>query len=231
MYTIAGVGSRDGFIRLAVCALLVGSLAHAADPSDPQVVDRSVAVVDGELITLSELTFEAQVALVEAGADPAQVQALDLSTLRSALDLAIAQRLEVAEAERLRAFPMDEAEVAGRLKRFAAHFKDERAFERFLGREEMDQGQLAVVLARELRAEKVLDSKVRLRAQVSESELRVYYANHAAQLGVPFNQARSEIREKLIQQKYAKLAQAEVAQLRASGGVRLLAPWARGKRT
>jgi hypothetical protein len=92
----------------------------------------------------------------------------------------------------------------------------------------MDQGQLAVVLSRELRAEKVLESKVRLRAQVSEAELRGYYERHSAEIGVPFTQARSKIREQLIQQKYAELAKAEVAQLRASGAVRLLAPWARG---
>jgi hypothetical protein len=206
-----------------VVLALAGTFARA----EPAVVDRTVAVINGQVLTLSELQFEAQVALVERGADPDAVGALDRAALVSALDLAIAQRLEAAEAERLRAFPIDEAEVAQRLEKFIGHFQGQQAFERFLAREEVDEGQLAEVLTREIRAEKVLDSKVRLRAQVSEADLHAYYDAHSAQIGVPFNQARTEIRDRLIKEKYAQLAAQEVASQRSAGSVRLIAPFAR----
>jgi len=73
----------------------------------------------------------------------------------------------------------------------------------------------------------MLDSKLKLRAQVSEAEVRAYYELHAASLGRSFADVRQLLREKLFREKYQAMATAEVAQLRQKADVRSVAPFAR----
>ena len=97
---------------------------------------------------------------------------LDERTLQGALELAINQRLLVAGADRLQAFPAERSEVEARLRTFRERFEDEPALLAFLARHDADLEQLTGLLERGVRAERILDSRVRLRAQVSEAEVR-----------------------------------------------------------
>lgn len=218
--------------RLLLVALLSGSAVWAEPTDHPpvpgRVVDRVVATAAGEVITLSELEFEARVALVRRGGVEAARNPLEDDALRSALDLAIAQRLLTAEADRLQAYPIDETQLSAEVERFRERFADAGSFERFLARHEMDNQHLLLVLARELRAERVLEGKVRLRAQVSEAEVRAYYQEHAGRLGGKYEELRASIREKLLRERFEAAAAAEIAQARKSADVRLVAPFAVG---
>jgi len=80
-----------------------------------------------------------------------------------------------------------------------------------------------------VRAERILDSRVRLRSQVSEVDLRRYYHAHAAELGGPYEAVREALRKKLVRERYTELAAAEFAQMRAHARVRRVAPFARGE--
>lgn len=222
-------------VRAALLAISLSALsASGATPgspsgsgSDSEVIDRVVAVVEGQVITQSELDFEARVALIERGGASAVFAPLDAPALRSALQWAIAQRLEAAEADRLHAFAVEDAEVLDRLRRFIGRFESHEAYERFLAAEEVDESQLAEVLSRSLRAEKVLDSKVRLRARVTEDQVRAYFDAHAKDFPEGYAQARSAIRERLTRDRYQELVQKELSAQRAGSSVRLVAPFAR----
>lgn len=207
----------------AAAAVASGSLPAGAS----EVVDRVVAVVDGQVITQSELDFEARVALIERGGASAISAPLDAAALRSALQWAIAQRLEAAEADRLHAFTVEDSELLDRLRKFEAQFQSHDEYEHFLAAEEVDEPQLAEVLARSIRAEKVLDSKVRLKARVTEEEVRTYFQAHSDQFPDGYEKSRTAIRERLTRERYQDLVRQELTMQRAGSSVRLVAPFAR----
>jgi hypothetical protein len=201
-------------------ALALGVLA-GAPASAEQVLDRVVAQVDGQVITLSDLRFEARVALIERGGPSFRDAPLDVAALSSALELAINQRAAGAEADRLGSFQLEATDVEARVRAFEARFPDKRAVELFLQSNGADRAQLFEVLARFLRAEKALDARVRLRAQVSEADVR--RAWEAAGAPGSFEQMRATIREELVRARYQAVAQEELAKLRAAAQVRVVA--------
>ena len=220
--------SRPAGYALAGGLLLAAGLAwgQAAEPG--QVIDRIVAVVegvdDGRVITWSDLTFEAAVALVQRGAMRAATATLDDQALRTALDYAIAQRLLIAEADKVGAFQPDDGELDAAVRAFEAKFDSAAAFQRFLYKHDVDRAALRDVLRRTLRAERVLDGRVRLRAQVSEADVRRYYDLHQQELNGTYDEVRQALREKLLKDKYAALVADEVQRLQKAADVRMVAP-------
>jgi hypothetical protein len=196
----------------------VASTCFSAD----QVLDRVVAQVDGQVITLSDLRFEARVAMVERGGGALADAPLDEATLQSALELAIAQRAAGAEADRLGSFPLEAPDVEARLQRFEAHFADKAAVDSFLRKAGADESQLRDVLGRAMRAERALDARVRLRAQVNEGEVR--RAWEAAGSKGSFEDARTALREQLVRTRYEAAAREELSKLRAAAQVRIVTP-------
>lgn len=230
-----GRGARTGLVvgwLVLVPVSVPLSAASQALPEAPRaaqgrIIDRVVAVIGNQVLTLSELEFETRVALVQRGGVRAAEASLDEQTLRGALELAINQRLLVAGADRLQAFPAERSEVDARLKTFRERFEDEPALLAFLARHDTDLEQLTAVLERGVRAERILDSRIRLRAQVSEAETRRYWEEHKGTVGGPYESVRDALREKLIRERYGQLAKEEFALVRASAKVRRVAPFAR----
>jgi hypothetical protein len=208
------LGAASGWVpALVFCTLAFG---------EDQVLDRVVAQVDGQVITLSDLRFEARVALVERGGVALAGAPLDEAALQSALELAIAQRAAGAEADRLGSFPLEAQDVEARFNRFIAKFPDRAAVDSFLRASGADESQLRDVLGRALRAERALDARVRLRAQVSEGDVR--RAWEAAGSPGTFEEARAAIREQLVRTRYQAAAKEELAKLRSTAQVRIVAP-------
>src|SRR5690349_17735152 len=103
--------------------------AEPAPPDAGRVIDRVVAVVEGQMISLSTLELEYAVALIAQGANPSAAVALDDRALAAGLDYVIAQRLAAREAEKLQAFAPDPAEVESALARFRGRFADYQSFD------------------------------------------------------------------------------------------------------
>jgi hypothetical protein len=237
--------ARAASVTFAVVGVCGGAAASEQLP-EGQIVDRVVAVVrlrsgaatgrsapepgaaplPADVITLSGLDFEARVALVQRGALRAATEPLDEEALRDALEYAISERLLAGEADALDAWRVEAAEVETAVRAFRGRFRSSSEFSAFLARHEADEQALARVLERTLRASKVLDSKVRLRAQVTEAEVRRYYDAHRAELGKSYEELRAALREKLVRDRYQQLAQAELEQLRRTHDVRRIAPFA-----
>lgn len=203
----------------------------AAPPrGEGRLVDRVVAVIEDRVLTLSELEFEARVALVQRAGVLAAEGPLDESALRAALELAISQRLLVSGADRMQAFEVEGSELQARLAALRERFGSEPALLAFLARHDADVDQLQAVLERSLRAERILDSRIRLRAQVGELELQRHYKQNEAELRAPYAAVRDSLRERLFRERYGALAAAELAQVQAGARVRRVAPFAREAR-
>jgi hypothetical protein len=158
---------------------------------------------------------------VERGGASLADAPLDEAAMRSALELAIAQRAAGAEADRLGSFTIETQDVEVRFNRFVARFSDRAAVELFLRASGADESQLREVLSRALRAERALDARVRLRAQVSEGDVR--RAWEAAGSPGTFEESRGAIKEQLVRTRYEAAAKEELAKLRAAAQVRIVA--------
>lgn len=201
---------------------LVVSLFSALVFAQGTVIDRSVALVDGQVLTLSELEFESRVLLVQAAGVEAAFAPLEAGTLRKALDTVIGQRLETAEADKLKAYPLEEGELDRAVTNFTEAIGGPKELERFLKKHEADDSMLAVVLGRSLRTNRVLDGKLRLRSQVSEAEARRLQGERVdlQKLSLP------AVRQKLFAERFVALTAVELAAVRKTGSVRLLGPYA-----
>jgi len=197
-----------------LAALLLGS------PAEARILDRVVALVDGRVLSWSQLDFEARVMLIDRGGVDAATAPLDAAALQAALDLAIAQRAATAEADKLNAYPVDPAELDRRLRGFEARFATTAAFEAFLRAHDVDRAALAEVLARVLRTEKFVEGRVRLRSQVPESDVR--RAWEADRGGKSWEEARGPLRERMQRERALVLAREALGQLRTSIPVRII---------
>ncbi|RPH73157.1 MAG: hypothetical protein EHM78_00375 [Myxococcaceae bacterium] len=202
-------------------ALLVLGALLVADVAGGRVLDRVVALVDGRVLSWSQLDFEARVMLIDRGGVEAATAPLDASTIQNALDLAIAQRAATAEADKLNSYPVEPAEIDQRLRTFESRFPSAAAFQSFLKAHDADRASLAEVLARAVRTEKFVEGRVRLRSQVPESEVRkAWEADHG---GRTWEEARGRLRERMQRERAYVLAREALAQLRSSIPVRIIA--------
>ncbi|MBL8954887.1 MAG: hypothetical protein JNK82_29180 [Myxococcaceae bacterium] len=192
--------------------------------ADARVLDRSVAMVNGQVMTWSELDFEARVLLIYAGGTEARSAPLDFHVLRDSRDELITHRLLARAAEALVAYPLDEGELEAAVKRFKMRFETQATWQAFLDRHETDETGVTLTLARFLRAQHVLDGKLRLKAQVSESEAKRWVEEHPELAELPL----TAVRQKLFADRFRSLAKGEVRQARKNARVRLLGPFAGG---
>jgi hypothetical protein len=180
-----------------------------------------VALVDGRVLSWSQLDFEARVMLIDRGGVDAATAPLDAATIQNALDLAIAQRAATAEADKLNAYPVEPAEIDQRLSAFESRFPTVAAFQAFLKAHDADRAALAEVLARALRTEKFIEGRVRLRSQVPESEVRKAW--EADRGGQTWEEARGPLRDRMQRERAFVLAREALGQLRTSIPVRIIA--------
>lgn len=203
--------------RSTLFLLVFGALAHA----QPVALDRSVASIEGRVITWSQLQFEARVLLIAGGGVQAAFADLDQQALDSSLRAMVDQRLALVEADKLEAYPLEAGELEASIAAFRTKFPSEERFAAFLDAHEADLNDLAEVLRRSLRAQRALEGKLRLRAQVNESDARAYQAEHKELKAMPLENVRSM----LMQQRFGDLVKKELAEQRRTVDVRLLGPF------
>jgi hypothetical protein len=183
------------------------------------LVDEVVAVVDAHSIMLSELMAETRVRLVDAQGAGAAFLPLDRRILAASLRTTIEERVVLAEVERLKLFDLDRVEIDGMLLKLKARFNGLPEWEAFTRSIELTDDEISLMLARELRVARYLDNRLKLAAQLRDSELA------AAQQGKAMSAAEQEaLRAKLSQEKYQRLLQDLLADLRKRTTVRVLDP-------
>jgi hypothetical protein len=138
-------GMKGTFVAAIVLVVCVNVVARA------EVIDRVLAVVGGQLITLSDVTAARDLRLVppEQTADP----------IRAILSKLIDRELVLAEVERY-APPEPTAEAVDvEVRRVRARFDSDEAFEAALTRSGMDEKHLRETLRQDLRIRAYLDQR------------------------------------------------------------------------
>lgn len=197
------------------------AFAAQAQP-ETRVIDRAVASIEGKVIAYSQLQFEARVLLVAAGGVQAAFAPLEQDVLDASLRAVVDQRLALLEADKLEAYPLEPGELERSIASFRARFESENRFADFLAAHEADLNDLAEVLRRSLRAQRALEGKLRLRAQVSESEAKAWRLAHPELKDAPVE----KVRAMLVQLRFGELVKKELADRRRQVDVRLLGPFA-----
>lgn len=219
---------------LPVAAACLAAL-FAAAPSPPageRVVEEIVAVIRNpptappRIVTLTKLVEEARVALVSRGATAASAGPLDREALRAALDWLIDQILVADEAARLRIDEVPRQDVLDELQRFRARFPARAQYDRFLATSELTEDELVVTLARMVRVQRYVESRVGRAARVADDEVDrwLHERGSAAVPGATREAARAHLAEERARGQVKDL----LAELRGRAEVRILEPFRSG---
>ncbi|HET7785372.1 MAG TPA: hypothetical protein VFL36_05340 [Myxococcales bacterium] len=205
-------------MRIAALALLL-CLAPPSRAAERRLIDEVVAVVDAHSITLSEVAAETRVRLVSTQGAAAGSMPLDRPILAASLRRTIEERVVLAEVQRLKLFDLEPGELESIVARFRARFASEAEYEAFTAAVELTGDEIGAILARELRVARYLDNRLKLAAQLRDSEL-----DEAAR-GQKLSPAeREDLRRRLSQEKYQRLLAELLADLRKRATVRVLDP-------
>jgi len=194
--------------------LLLGTAGAAAEPI---LVERVVAVVEGEVITLSLVDLEARVVVVkrldeqgglrirvQPGPHGVELQVIDREgrskpvritqkLLGDVLDLMINWRIIHAEAERLKLQEIGAEERGKLLTSFADRFITREDFTAFLAASEVSEAELTEILTRARRVELYAEERIGIAARPSEEEVRRAYDEILLWAEQPFWVARNDI--------------------------------------
>ncbi len=148
------------------------------------VVDRVAALVDGEVVTLSEVEERAATELRRADLlsgkerDEARSKAL-----HRAFDLVVAERLLQRQAKSL-GLEVTEQQVDQAIEDIKTrnHF-DDAQLERALSEQGLDRPTFRAQIRRELETYQVMQAKVRGRGKITDEDLRNYYQSHPQEFG------------------------------------------------
>ena len=185
-------------IRVGALALLVSATAGA------EVIDRILAVVDRELITMSDVIAAQRLGLTAqspTGNDP----------IRRTLDALIERQLELAEANRYMPPEPTAAQIEDALAAVTSRFRTPQELEEALVQTGLTPEQLRLRVRDDLRIEAYLNQRFGAAIQPSEQEVVAYYRTHGAELSTgagvpPLDDVRQAIRSRLAAARRAALA-------------------------
>ena len=188
----------------ALTALALGAAVSLMPaPARGEVIDRILAVVNRELITLSDVAAAIRLGLVPApqdGSDPT----------RAVLDALIDRQLELGETNRYQPPEPSEAQIQERVQAVRSRFSSPAVFAQALATSGLSEDQLTLRLREDLRIEAYLNQRFGVSRPPSDQELIDYYRAHTADFSTaagarPFAEVREQIRTRLAAVQRATL--------------------------
>jgi hypothetical protein len=211
-------------VLLALTA--VAGAAEVRPPDASTVVEEVVAVVRNPLgapprvITLTRLVEEARIVLASKGAVQAATRPIDAQVLRATLEWVVDQTLLSDEAGRLQVAEVTRDQATAELTRFRGRFPDETAYAHFLDATELTDEEVASVLARMLRVDRYLETRVGRGGVVPDEELRQYALERG--ISVESRAAREAVRARLGEVRVEAAVRELLVGLRSRADVRIL---------
>ncbi len=188
-----------------------------------KLVDDVVAVVNRHVITRSEVHQEAILVLVERRGGKGLALEVTPEFMRRVIELLINQRVLLDEARRLGLPPVTEEEREQLLEGFKRRFSDDEVYTRFLLDRDLTDEEIAEILSRHLKVERLKETKLRVMPEVTEVAVRQYYDKNRHQLGgAPLELVSEAIRLKLLTQGREKVLASWVWELRKRSEVKVL---------
>ncbi len=208
-------------LRAVILAALVSVLLTPAGARPgAQIIDRVLAVVVGEPLTLSDVTAAMRLGLVtEAAGNVDRVQA--------ALNALIERQLQLIEVNRYVPPEPSDVEIDARLALIRARFDSQAALENAM----KDTGVTPTLLRARVRDDLRIETYLRQRFggsyQPGEEEVSRYYRSHESEFtrnGVlrPYEEVREEARTRLVDDRTASLVRDWIAGLRRRTDVTIL---------
>lgn len=205
--------------RRAALAVLVATLFAAPSTARAEIIDRVLAVVDAQIITLSDARAALRFGLV-----PAEVS---VDPIGAALQRLIDRRLMLAEVERYAPPEPPQAAVAAGVAAIDGRFTDALALEIALNQSAMSREELRRSVRDTLRIESYLQQRFAPVVQVSDDDLVRYYREHSPEFMVDgrvrsLDDVREIIRGRVIDAQRAGFIQQWLDGLRRRGSVLVL---------
>jgi hypothetical protein len=183
-------------------ATIILALVFAGSAARAEIIDRILSVVEGQLITLSDVRAVTRLGLetVTPSGDP----------VGHVLEKLIDRQLMLVEVERY-APPEPRAEtIEARLASVRAKFPDALAVEAVLHQTGMTADDLRRYLRDSLRIESYLEQRFTASIQPSDEEVAAYYRLHELEFTrggvlVPYTEAQNDARARLIAERRAAL--------------------------
>lgn len=197
----------------ALCFTLIALLAS---PLRAEIIDRILAVVEGQLITLSDVRAVVRLGLEIAppASDATQV----------VLDKLIDRQLMLIEVDRYAPPEPSTAEVDAQLQTVQKPYSDALAFEIVLGQVGWARDDARRYVRDELRIERYLQQRFTATIQPSDDELAAYYRVHANEYSrggapVPYAEVREEVRNRFVSERRAALVREWLSGLRRRANI------------
>lgn len=196
-----------------LCATALLTLVGLAVAPRAEIIDRILAVVEGQLITLSDVRAVTRLGLEpgvrDGGEDP----------VRRTLDALIDRQLVLVEVERYAPPEPAPASVESRLKALHARFPDMLAFVTTLHQVGMTEEHLRRYVRDALRIDAYLQQRFAATIQPADDEIAEYYRLHAEDYTrdgklAPYAEVRALVRARLIDERRDVLVREWLAGLR-----------------
>lgn len=175
-------------LNAALASALMIALLAPSGPAQAEIIDRIVAVVDSEIITLSELEETARplLAQVEAIADPVTRNQLRDRQLRQALDVLVGKKLIAQEAAR-RNLGVTRADVEAHLERVRARQGwTEDQLRMYLSGQGLKLADFRKEVRENLLRQRVIGAVLGTKIRVGESDIEDYYKEKLTQQSTEF---------------------------------------------
>lgn len=202
----------------------------ARPPAPPagegRVAEEIVAVIRSppssppRVVTLTKLVEEARIVLVSRGATAAATAPLDRAALRAALDWLLDQMIVADEAAKLRLDEVERDAVVAEVRRFQARFGSVAGYERFLAQNELTEEELAASLARTMRVERYVQSRVGRSARAADDEVDRWLRERNAPAAP--GPAREAVRSQLTEEKARAQVRELLGELRSRAEIRIV---------
>lgn len=196
-------------------------LAAAASTARDAVVDRIAAVVDRQVLTVSEVNQMVQLRFFPRPADRS-----DDDYRRDVLDNLIAQALRFRDVERFGAEDIPKDSIEARLQEMARRFASPAEFDAAVARAELTPDEVRALVKRQLQVEAYIQERFSPLIYIANDDLETYYrgpwTTQRRQRGLavpPLDQVRDEIRSLLKSTRLQEEIEKWTAQLRARANV------------
>jgi hypothetical protein len=201
--------------------LFLALLCAAALPAGAVTIDRIAAVIDRQVLTVSEVNQ-----MVELRFFPRAASRTDDDYRRDILEALIAQALRFRDVERFGAQDIPRDSIEARLVEIQRRFESPAEFEAALARAELTTEELHALIKRQLQVEAYIEERFSPLIFVPTEELEAYYAGPWTKqrrdrgLAVPpLAEVREEIRTLLKSSRLQEEIERWTGQLRARANV------------
>ncbi len=215
------VSSRLRRTLLPLLSVAFAALAGAAEEPPHTLVDRVVAVVDGDPILASDLERAIGLGLIERRSGES-----DEALRRRALDRLIEHRLRLHEIDRFGFEAAELAEVEAQFEHLRSRFPSEAAFRAELARLGLEEAGLRQLLARQLSVLLYVEERLGPRVFVGVEDIRKHYdeelvpeLRRRGEPVPPLDEVREAIRELLRTRRLNEEIDRWTAELRAKADV------------